>query len=1362
MPSCILRLKFRPTNMPIFVFRFIVLGLAVFAGGWGGMEMAVPPGYSSPIWPPSGIALAALLVWDVRLWPAIWLGALGNQFLAVDAFTGKLTAASLITSLLIASASTLQALAAVWLSSRLIQPGLPKLDGPRSIMTFFVMTGPVACLITPCLGVSALVSMGVMPLKSAAISWWNWWVGDTLGVLIVAPLLFCLFGKPRELWEARRLSVALPLLGTLLTLASVFGLVFKAEQERVQLAFDSQAASIDKLLVEHAGHVIDSALILGDLFNVSNEVGRKEFAEFAQRMLARHPEIQALEWLPRVPFAALTSFEQSVREEGYADFRVTERDAQGKQSPVGPREEYFPILFVEPRIGNEEAFGLDSISNSSSRLSKQKARDSGKPSASQRMWLMQRNDGEPGVLVSVPVHNFSLNADSKGFAGFVSSVLLPARLVAVAIRGLNTDVLGVELRDLNAAAGEESLYSKPVQNPLAKNYRLNAWRHDFEVADRTWRIIISPDSSFMIENGSSLPWITLVGGLFFTSLLGAFLLTISGRAAHVQSLVDDRTLELAKINAELEASERAARESALMLSTLVENQPECVKLLKPDGTLLRMNRAGLNMIEADSLGQVLGERVDGLVLPKYRQAFNDLNQRVFEGDSGRLEFEIQGLKGGHRWLDTHAVPMRNAEGNISALLAVTRDITERKQAEEHLRLAARVFSEAHEGILITDADAVIIDVNPTFCDITGFRREEVIGQNPRILQSGRQRAEFYLDMWKSLAETKHWQGEIWNRKKNGDFFAELLTISALCDGAGNATHYVGLFSDITESKQQQQLLELMAHYDPLTRLPNRIVFADRLNQAIAHSKREKKLLAICFLDLDGFKPVNDQFGHDAGDQVLVEVAERIKSCIREEDSVSRHGGDEFALLLGDIETVEQCQQALERIHHAIVQPYLLEGQRVGIGVSSGFTLYPLDDADPDTLLRHADHAMYQAKLAGKNRHYLFDVSHDQLIIDRNKQLREVEAAFLGNQLSLSYQPKLNIKTGEVFGVETLIRWWHPSRGNIPPGTFLPTIASTELEIRIGNWVIEQAWQQLVAWHSQGLQLEVSVNISSYHLLWPGFFSHLESVLARDPGVHSNYLQLEILESTALDDLMAVNRIVRTCREGLGVGIALDDFGTGYSSLTHLRHLSVDTVKIDQSFVRDMLDDPDDYAIVESVISLSHAFRREVVAEGVERTEQGIVLLLLGCHLVQGYAIARPMLAEAIADWVKDYRPSDEWRFYAKSELTPEQAMMAIHRIDARQWLMRIEECLNPQPEETPHWPIMAHGKSHLGRWLKQARQYRQYADAWIEGVDQLNRELHERAKVLMRLADAGQLDAARIEFARVQSIQQQLDECLTL
>ena len=507
---------------------------------------------------------------------------------------------------------------------------------------------------------------------------------------------------------------------------------------------------------------------------------------------------------------------------------------------------------------------------------------------------------------------------------------------------------------------------------------------------------------------------------------------------------------------------------------------------------------------------------------------------------------------------------------------------ESNDAKKNLLLSGRVFSDTHEGITITDANKIIIDVNPAFSKITGYSRDEIIGQNPGILSSGKQSPEFYADMWRSVRESGHWQGEIWNRKKNGETYAELLTISSLLDENKNVTNYVGMFSDITNSKRQQERLNLMAHYDVLTQLPNRALFVDRFNQAIAHSKRTEHKLAICFLDLDKFKPVNDNYGHEVGDELLIEVAQRITSCIRDEDTVSRQGGDEFTILLNDIESHEQVKETLKRLHHSLSQPFLINDISHNITASSGATLYPLDDGDIDTLLRHADQAMYQAKQAGRNRYHLFNIEEDQLTIQKHHQLDEIEQALANNEFQLYYQPKVNMVSGKVFGAEALIRWIHPENGLIPPLDFLPVIEGTELEIKVGNWVINRALQQLETWCKQDINIEVSVNIASHHLLSETFFSSLDATLAKHPSVDSKYLQLEILESSALGDLSAISTIIETCQGALGVRVALDDFGTGYSSLTHLRSLPVNTIKIDQSFVRDMLDDPSDYAIIDGV------------------------------------------------------------------------------------------------------------------------------------------------------------------------------------
>jgi len=690
-----------------------------------------------------------------------------------------------------------------------------------------------------------------------------------------------------------------------------------------------------------------------------------------------------------------------------------------------------------------------------------------------------------------------------------------------------------------------------------------------------------------------------------------------------------------------------------------------------------------------------------------------------------------------------------AGGGLVVLLAILywnwrlrREIALRREAEKKLSLAARVFSDAHEGISIMDASGAIVEVNPTFCQITGYSREDVIGKKPSMLKSEKHTPEFFEGIWTDLRKLGHWQGEVWNRKKNGELYAELLTISAVRDDRGNIMQYISLFSDITQIKLQQQTLELMAHYDVLTKLPNRTLFADRFTQAIAHCKREGTLLAVCYLDLDGFKQVNDTQGHEVGDRLLIEVAGRIKSSLREEDTVSRLGGDEFALLIGDIHAVEQAEQAMSRIHASIIRPFEIEGRLIAIAASSGMTLYPMDDADPDTLLRHADQAMYQAKLDGRNRFRLFDPAQDQQIQISRQLLGRLEEALASHEFSLFYQPQVNMKSGEVLGAEALIRWNRPEYGTLSPAEFLPVIEGTPLESVLGTWVIEQALGQLDAWRKVGLDIRVSVNISPRFLQAKDFFLKLDRALAKYPEIPASRLELEILESSVLGDLSAISDVIRTCRNKLGVSIALDDFGTGYSSLAHLRHLPASTIKIDQSFVRDMIDDPDDYAIVEGVVGLASAFRREVVAEGVETREHGLMLLILGCTVAQGYGVARPMTPDLLVQWAKDYRPFPEWTAYAESPHSAAHALALLKKIEIGQWLKRMEHCLQPGQETMPNWPIMDHRKCHTGRWIAYADREEIFDHALLRQFERAHEKMHGIGIRLMELYQAGAINEA--------------------
>ncbi|AXR08512.1 EAL domain-containing protein [Salinimonas sediminis] len=556
---------------------------------------------------------------------------------------------------------------------------------------------------------------------------------------------------------------------------------------------------------------------------------------------------------------------------------------------------------------------------------------------------------------------------------------------------------------------------------------------------------------------------------------------------------------------------------------------------------------------------------------------------------------------------------------------------EKKQAQENLKRAASVFTHANEGIIITNAAGDIIEVNHTFTRITGYTQEDVLGCNPRILKSDRHPPDFYKDMWAEILDNGHWRGDIWNRRKNGEVYPETITVSAVKDANDVVQHYVSLSTDITSIKANQEKLERIAHYDLLTNLPNRVLLADRLNRAMAECKRYGKSLAVAFMDLDGFKAVNDTYGHTVGDELLIAVSQRITYALRDGDTLARIGGDEFIAILVDLEKFEDGERVIKRLLKAASAPLSIGKTQVQVSASIGITLYPQDGVDAEQLMRHADQAMYVAKQAGKNRYHQFDTAQEDAINFQHKSIDNIRLALVNNEFTLHYQPKVNMRTGEIIGAEALLRWQHPNQGIIPPLAFLPAIEEHSISLTLGEWVIDEALSQITRWQAVGIHLPVSVNISAYQLQQGNFTERLSALLAAHPEAKANWLELEILETSALQDTSQVSATMHACH-ALGVRFSLDDFGTGYSSLTYLKRLPAYLIKIDQSFVRTMLDDPDDLAIIEGVIGLTKTFKRQVIAEGVETLAHGKALQKLGCELAQGYGIARPMPAANIPQW----------------------------------------------------------------------------------------------------------------------------------
>jgi diguanylate cyclase (GGDEF)-like protein/PAS domain S-box-containing protein len=689
------------------------------------------------------------------------------------------------------------------------------------------------------------------------------------------------------------------------------------------------------------------------------------------------------------------------------------------------------------------------------------------------------------------------------------------------------------------------------------------------------------------------------------------------------------------------------------------------------------------------------------------------------------------------------------------------EVAARKKAEEEIRLSASVFENSNDGILIANADNIIVDVNQAFSIITGYSKEEMLGKNPRVLQSGRHESIFYQSLWEQLSKTGHWRGELWNRRKNGEFYMELLDITAVKNLDGETTHYVAIFSDITTLNDSQKKLEHMAHFDALTQLPNRALLADRLEQSIAHADRANHLLAVCFLDLDDFKPINDKHGHQIGDKLLINVAARLKHALRNVDSVARLGGDEFVLLITNLNDTQELELVLSRVMAGITVPHLIDSLDLRISASVGVTLYPLDDSDADTLLRHADQAMYMAKRSGRNQHHLFDAEEDRQAQCRSEQIGEIRLALQNREFALYYQPKVNMRSGEVVGLEALIRWNHPTRGLVYPGEFLPLIESTDFVVEIGNWVIEEAWEQLRIWSAEGINVPVSVNIDAHHLQHPDFVRHLQGHFARHPEMAPSRLELEILESAALEDVDGMCRLIHAC-QAMGVRFALDDFGTGYSSLSYLKRLPIDTLKIDQSFIRDLLNSPEDLAVIEGVVSLANVFNRDVIAEGVETVEHGAMLMRLGCDLAQGYGISRPMPAADVPGWIGKFTPDPLWTLWAEVPWDYADFPLLVAQSDHTRWVRTIERLINGVTPKLDPAELNDHRRCRFGCWYYAQGRTRYGNLPQFIDIEPIHIRVHQIGLEISQLMDKEEAGAAKALLPELHRMRDQIQGLLAI
>lgn len=630
------------------------------------------------------------------------------------------------------------------------------------------------------------------------------------------------------------------------------------------------------------------------------------------------------------------------------------------------------------------------------------------------------------------------------------------------------------------------------------------------------------------------------------------------------------------------------------------------------------------------LDALIGQEYTALVHPDEREVGRQRMAALLQSQITAVDLERHYWRADQSGFWGHLKGKRffDVGGKQLGLVGVIADITERKQAEEEMELASVVYQSSGEAMMVTDADGTIVAVNPAFTQVTGYLPNEVIGRTPQVLRSGRHDKAFYQSMWKALATTGTWRGEIWDRRKNGEIYPKLLTITTTFNEAGLPLRRVALFYDITDKKKSEEVIWRQANFDSLTGLPNRQMFMDRLEQEIKKSHRAALPLALMFLDLDRFKEINDTLGHDMGDMLLKETARRLSSCVRESDTVARLGGDEFTIILGELDEIGSVERIAQDILRRLAKPFSLGDELVYMTTSIGITLYPDDSDRVDALIKHADQAMYAAKALGRNRYSYFTPSMQESAQNRMRLANDLRSALAGNEFRVYYQPIVSMATGAIHKAEALIRWQHPVRGLVSPAEFIPIAEDTGMIIDIGDWVFYEAVRQVQKWRAAYCpDFQISVNKSPIQFRRDGsthgpWVEHMQK-----QGLPGQGITVEITEGLLMEAGTTVSNHLLGFRDA-GIQVSLDDFGTGYSSLSYLKKFDIDYLKIDQAFVRNLAPESHDMALCEAIIVMAHKLGIKVIAEGVETEVQRDLLTAAGCDFGQGYHYSRPVPAEA--------------------------------------------------------------------------------------------------------------------------------------
>jgi len=676
-------------------------------------------------------------------------------------------------------------------------------------------------------------------------------------------------------------------------------------------------------------------------------------------------------------------------------------------------------------------------------------------------------------------------------------------------------------------------------------------------------------------------------------------------------------------------------EADTRVRAIMDNVAEGIITIDEKGIIESFNAAAEHLF-GYSCNEVLGENVKILMPDPYYSNHDGYLQRFLESNvKNCLGIGFREVEGKRKDGDVFAMELSISEVKLPErriFVGMVKDISKRKESEANMRKLSSALAQTADSVIITDSSGVIEYVNTGFQETTGFTREEAMGKSPNILKSGLQDTDFYKQLWKTIRAGKVYREVIVNRRKGGEIYYEEKTITPIRDEHDNICNFVSSGKDITDRMRTQERLQYLAHHDVLTKLPNRLLFLDRLSQSMAHTSRSGNLLALMFLDLDRFKVINDTLGHQIGDELLKELAERLQSAIRSEDTVARLSGDEFAVLLMDMHSLDDIAHIANNLLNEVNQPFQMQGRELFLTTSIGIAIYPDNSDDADTMLKHADVAMYKAKSSGRNQYCFYssemnEQAHESLSLE-NDLRRALERA----EFCLYYQPQISNADGKVMGVEALLRWVHPQKGLLMPGAFISLLEDTGMIVAVGDWVLHHACKQLRIWHDNGVDIPlISVNIAPRQLLDPGLTKRVQKILQNN-RLDPDALELEITESSLMENESMAVKTLQSLHD-IGVSIAMDDFGTGYSSLRYLREFPLQTLKIDRSFVCNLPDNEDDCNLATAIIAMGHGMRLKIIAEGVENEKQYQFLKKLSCDITQGYYFSMPVPQEQIAEYL---------------------------------------------------------------------------------------------------------------------------------